>query len=162
MLSNIRWMLRRDMTEVLSIENSVFEYPWLEEDFINTLRERICIGMVYEKDVVLGYMIYELHKKYLNVINFAVHPDHQKMGIGTDMISKLTSKLSDERRNRIQLHVRESDLSAQLFFKSQGFKCISVFRDYYTGVITEEAYLMRYAKSILLANRFQLPENKYA
>ena len=49
---HIRWMIRRDMPEVLDIENQAFEFPWTEEDFIRCLRQRNCIGMVAELDQV--------------------------------------------------------------------------------------------------------------
>ncbi len=42
----IRWMIRRDMAEVLRIERESFEYHWTEEDFLCCLRQRNCIGMV--------------------------------------------------------------------------------------------------------------------
>ena len=35
---HIRWMIRRDMTDVLQIESQAFEFPWTEEDFIRCLR----------------------------------------------------------------------------------------------------------------------------
>jgi len=38
----IRWLIRRDMTEVLEIENASFEYTWNEEDFLHCLRQRNC------------------------------------------------------------------------------------------------------------------------
>ena len=47
---HIRWMIRRDMPEVLGIENSSFEFSWSEDDFIRCLRQRNCIGMVAEYD----------------------------------------------------------------------------------------------------------------
>ena len=34
---HIRWMIRRDMPEVLEIERKSFEFPWFEEDFIRCL-----------------------------------------------------------------------------------------------------------------------------
>ena len=37
---HIRWMIRRDMPEVLQIEAASFEFPWLEDDFIRCLRQR--------------------------------------------------------------------------------------------------------------------------
>jgi len=46
----IRWMIRRDMAEVLRIERESFEYHWTEEDFLCCLRQRNCIGMVAEAD----------------------------------------------------------------------------------------------------------------
>lgn len=139
---HIRWMIRRDMPEVLEIEQSSFEYPWSEEDFIRCLRQRNCIGMVAEYDErVVGFMIYELHKNQLHVLNFSVRPDARRRSVGHQMVQKLVGKLSQQRRNRVVLEVRETNLAAQLFFKNCGFKAVSVLRDYYDDA-TEDAYVM--------------------
>ena len=141
---HIRWMIRRDMPAVLAIEEASFEFPWSEEEFIRCLRQRNCIGMVAERDdEVVGFMIYELHKNRLHLLNFAVEPQMRKGDVGRSMVDKLISKLSSERRNRILLEVRETNLDAQLFFKSVGFRAISVLRDFYDDT-TEDAYLMQY------------------
>ena len=137
-------MIRRDMPSVLAIENSSFEFSWTEEDFIRCLRQRNCIGMVAEQDdEVVGFMIYELHKNRLHILNFAVAPGFRRKGIGNAMVSKLLGKLSHERRNRIMLEVRETNLEAQLFFKALGFRAISVLRDFYDDTV-EDAYLMQF------------------
>jgi len=99
---HIRWMIRRDMPEVLDIEGESFEFPWLEDDFIRCLRQRNCIGMVAEHDDrVVGFMIYELHKTRLHILNFAVGDSFRQQGVGRQMASKLISKLSQQRRYRI-------------------------------------------------------------
>lgn len=141
---HIRWMIRRDMPEVLEIESRSFEFPWTEEDFIRCLRQRNCIGMVAEYDErVVGFMIYELHKNRLHVLNLAVHPNFRRRGVGEQMANKLVSKLSNQRRNSILLEVRETNLCAQLFFRELGFRAISVLRDFYEDTV-EDAYLMQY------------------
>lgn len=141
---HIRWMIRRDMPAVLTIEDASFEFPWCEEEFIRCLRQRNCIGMVAEvEDKVVGFMIYELHKNRLHLLNFSVDPASRRCGIGLAMMEKLAGKLSIERRNRIMLEVRETNLEAQLFFKTFGFKAISVLRDFYEDTV-EDAYLMQY------------------
>lgn len=141
---HIRWMIRRDMPEVLAIETSSFEFPWSEDDFIRCLRQRNCIGMVAEQDErVLGFMIYELHKSRLHIINFAVHEGHRRRGVGTQMCNKLVGKLSHQRRDRISLEVRETNLAAQVFFRNGGFRAVSVLRDFYEDT-TEDAYMMQY------------------
>jgi ribosomal-protein-alanine N-acetyltransferase len=148
---HIRWMIRRDMAEVLDIENRSFEFPWSEEDFIRCLRQRNCIGMVAEYDEqVVGFMIYELHKNRLHILNFAVHPDFRRRHVGTSMVRKLIGKLSQQRRNRILLEIRETNLDAQLFFRDLDFRAISVLRDFYDDT-TEDAYLMqfRYQQEVL-------------
>lgn len=144
---HIRWMIRRDMPEVWNIENKSFEFPWTEGDFIRCLRQRNCIGMVGEfEEMVVGYMIYELHKTRLHILNFAVHPDFLRLGAGTAMANKLFAKLSPQRRNRILLEVRETNLTAQLFFRDMGFRATSVLKDFFEDV-PEDAYLMQYSYS---------------
>jgi len=141
---HIRWMIRRDMPEVLAIEAESFEFPWLEEDFIRCLKQRNCIGMVAEHDDrVVGFMIYELNKTRIHVLNFAVAGQQRRRGVGTQMIAKLIGKLSVQRRTRITLEVRETNLPAQLFFRSGGFRAVSVLRDFYDDT-PEDAYLMQY------------------
>jgi ribosomal-protein-alanine N-acetyltransferase len=94
-------------------------------------------------DRVVGFMIYELHKSKLHVLNFAVAPEFRRHGVGTQMVTKLIGKLSSHRRTKITLAVRESNLAAQLFFRSQEFKASKVLRNYYEDS-GEDAYLMHY------------------
>ena len=141
---HIRWMIRRDMPEVLAVEATSFEFPWSEDDFIRCLRQRNCIGMVAEhEDRVVGFMIYELHKSRIHVLNFAVDEEYRRSGVGSQMIAKLSAKLSSQRRSRIILEVRETNLAAQLFFRENGFRAVSVLRSYYADT-PEDAYLMQY------------------
>jgi [ribosomal protein S18]-alanine N-acetyltransferase len=141
---HIRWMIRRDMGEVLQIERESFEFPWVDEDFIRCLRQRNCIGMVAEHEGrVAGFMIYELHKTRIHVLNFAVDEAYQRRGVGSQMVAKLIAKLSSQRRSRIVLEVRETNLSAQLFFRENGFRAVSVLHGYYADT-PEDAYLMQY------------------
>ncbi len=144
---HIRWMIRRDMPEILDIEAKVFEFPWLEEDFILCLRGRNTIGMVAEhNNTVVGFMIYELSKlskARIHVVNFVVAPDCQRQSVGTQMVAKLISKLSNQRYTCITLEVRETNLGAQMFFRTCGFRAVSVLRNFYEDT-PEDAYLMRY------------------
>jgi ribosomal-protein-alanine N-acetyltransferase len=141
---HIRWMIRRDMPEVLQTEQQSFEYAWTEEDFLRCLRQRNCIGMVAELgEKVVGFMIYELHKNKLHILNFAVHPGWRRTGVGAQMVAKLISKLSSHRRTRITLEVRETNLTAQLFFRNMEFRAVRVLRAFYEDS-GEDAFLMQY------------------
>lgn len=141
---HIRWMIRRDMPEVLDTEQKSFDFAWTEEDFLRCLRQRNCIGMVAEHgEKVVGFMIYELHKAKLHILNFAVHPNWRRAGVGSQMVAKLISKLSSHRRTKITLEVRETNLAAQLFFSRQGFRATKVLRAYYEDS-GEDAFQMEY------------------
>lgn len=140
----IRWLIRRDMPEVLAIEKASVATPWVDDDFLCALRQRNCIGMVAEHGhQIVGFMIYELHKSRLHVLNFAVAADCRRMYVGQQMIDRLKDKLHQQRRNEIRLELREGNLTGQLFFRAMGFKAFAVEHGFYedTG---ETAYLMRF------------------
>lgn len=142
--AHIRWMIRRDMPEVLAIENESFEFPWLEEDFIRCLKQRNCIGMVAEyNDKVPGFMIYELNKTKIHVLNFAVGAGFRRLSVGSQMVAKLINKLSLQRRSHITLEVRETNLAAQQFFRENGFRAVSILRSFFEDT-PEDAYLMQH------------------
>lgn len=141
----IRWLIRRDMPEVLAIEQASFEYAWTEEDFLCCLRQRNCIGMVAEdkSGEVVGFMIYELHRERLRLLNFAVAEKARRARVGTQMAERLIDKLRQQGRREIRCEVRERNLPAQQFFRAMGFLAVGVLRDRYDDT-PEDAYLMRY------------------
>jgi len=55
----------------------------------------------------------------------------------------LGGKLSQQRRKEIILEVRETNLMAQKFFRSQGFRAVCVLRDHYDDT-QDDAYQMVY------------------
>lgn len=140
----IRWLIRRDMPEVMTIERASFPLPWDDEDFLICLRTRNCIGMVAEANhKVVGFMIYELHNSRIHILNFAVDPEARRQGVGRQMVKRLFDKLTMQRRREIRLTVRESNLVAQLFFAAMTFRATYVDRGHFedTG---EDAYHFRY------------------
>ncbi len=129
---NVRWMIRRDMEQILPIEDESFEFPWSESDFLACLRQRNCVGMVAESGgKVLGFMIYDLHQDRLQLLSLAIGAAYRRSGVGSQMIAKLIQKLSQQRRTTITAEIRETNLPAQLFFKSMGFRATGVLRNYY-------------------------------
>lgn len=143
--AHVRFMIRRDMPEVLEIEKLSFPAAWSEDDFLRCLRQRNCIGMVAEQgDTIVGFMVYVLLKKSIDIVNFAVHPVWRRKGVGGEIIVRLVNKLSSHRRTSITLAVRETNLPAQLFFRNEGFLANEVVRGFYEDT-SEDAILMDFA-----------------
>ena len=87
-------------------------------------------------------MIYELHKSRLHILNFAV--SHAIGGTASAANGgKIDRQTVFQRRTRIVLEVRETNLAAQLFFRASGFRAVNVLRDFYEDT-TEDAYLMQF------------------
>lgn len=131
MRDHIRWMIRRDLPEVLAAEEATLD-AWTEDDILTCLRQRTCIGMTVERgEAVIGHMIYELHDHHLEVLRMVVHPRYQRQGVGSLMLAKLRSKLSSHRRSHLVIIVPERNVPMQLFLRSQQFLCEHVSRDYF-------------------------------
>lgn len=141
---HVRWLIRRDMPEVLEIEAASFEFPWSHDDFIHCLQQRNCIGMIAELDgEVVGYIIYEMGKSDYHLLNVAVRPDVRRRGVGNQLVEKIMSKLRPSQRTEITLEVRETNLAAQLFFRRFQFQAVTVLKDFYEDT-AEDAYRMMY------------------
>ena len=146
----VRWMVRRDLPEVLRIEGRSFPEPWSEEDFLTTLRERNTIGMAAEvrglfgdgPEQVAGYVVYELAEDRLRVLNLAVAPEWRRAGVGTALVDRLKSKLGAHRRNRVELVVSELNLPAQVWLRRRKFLAEEVIRGHFTD--GSDGYRMAY------------------
>lgn len=141
----VRWMIRRDLPECLATERASFPQPWTEEDFLAALRRRNVIGMVAERgEKIVGYMLYELHKDRIGVLNFAVAPGARRFGVGSQMVAKLVAKLDGHRRGKVVACVREHNDAAIRFWAAVGFRATGVLRNYYEEA-GEDAIRFRYS-----------------
>lgn len=140
----LRCMTDLDLPEVLAIEADNFEFPWLEDDFVFAITQCGCIGRVAKhEDRVVGFLVYAMFESRIELGNIAVAADFVRKGVGTQLVSELIGKLSALGRTRITLGVSENDLPAQLFFRSLGFRAVSVLHGWWHDV-PDDAYRMEY------------------
>ena len=81
---NIRWSVQRDMEEMLEIEKESFgRFSWSRDDFMSVMRARNTIGLIAEiEEKVVGYIVYELSKTRLAILNLAVDKLYRHKSIG--------------------------------------------------------------------------------
>lgn len=140
----IRWLIGRDVPEVMAIERESFAYPWTEDELINALRVRNIIGMVAEvKNDVVGYMVYEVTNENLQILSLAVDPAVRCMGVGEQLVAQMKDKLSAQRRSEIFTVVREGNLGAQLFLRAMGFRWTMTVPGCYE-ISEEDGYVMSF------------------
>ena len=145
METHIRWMIRSDLDCVVAIEKDVFDHHWSREEFLIALRQSNCAAMVAERNgEVVGYMVYELHRDRIELINFAVRPRSQRLGVGAALIERLKSKLDPQKRSKIVCELRERNLDGQLFFRQAGFICVSILHGWYAVEEESVAYRMEF------------------
>lgn len=135
---HIRWMIRRDMTEVMAIDQEHSAAPWPEQEYLGNLRQRNCIGMVAELgETLYGHMVYELHTHHLDVLKLEASNDDAF----DSLLSKLTGKLSSHRRTHVVLHVHERDDRTIAACRRNGWRAEKVEREHYGEA---DAYLFVY------------------
>lgn len=125
--AHIRWMIRRDIPEILALEHQNCEFPWEEKDFLTALREKNTIAMVAETgETVSGFILYELHRRRIEILKLVGVNAH----ILRQLLSKIKAKLSGHRRTGITFNVPERNLELQQFLRSEAFICTKVLRNY--------------------------------
>ena len=74
----------------------------------------------------------KLNEKNNYIISrMAVHPEYRRKGCGKILIEKICSKLSLLKKH-VEIVVKESNVNAQLFFKSMGFTVVETIRNKFT------------------------------
>ena len=110
----LRWLVRRDVPAAHAIEAQSFERPWSEEEFLRCLQQQDCVSMVAERHgQIIGFMVYELGRDGVRILNMAVSESCRRSGVGTQMLGSLLGKPAAGRRNDVTTIVREHNLGAQ-------------------------------------------------
>ena len=139
---HIRWLINRDMPAVLEIERQSFEFAWTAEDFRRARLRNGCVCMVALVDgQIAGYFVFEHHPTRFHIIAFAVAKQYRRRGVGRAMVENLAGRMKVGRREKVMLEVRETNLSAQKFFRACGFVATCIIRGMYEDS-DEEAYQM--------------------
>ena len=117
------------MPDVLDIDSRSHDQSWGEEKFLETLRRRNTIGLVaFDGNLdVIGFAVYELLKDRIDILRLAVHPLYRREGVGTEMVTKLMSKVFHQRREELWCDVPDDfpDASHQ-FLAACGLRTLLV------------------------------------
>lgn len=144
----MRWAIRSDRLAILDIERTSFPYPWGEDRLAAELRRRNVIAqVVYDGDELVGFVVYEMRPRSVDVLALAVASHRRREGIGRFLLGRIVDKLHPLRRRVATLRVRESNLGAQLWFRRLGWRASGVVRGHFddTG---EDAYPFQWALPI--------------
>lgn len=127
----VRWMIRRDMAEVLEIEHLCQrrEDAWSEDEFLRNLRRSDCVGKIVEyHGQIVAFTVYENAKRSIEIFNLAVHPSCWRRGFGSLLLDHVRRGLS-LKRPVMSVEVPERQLAAQLFLRHHGFTMQLALKD---------------------------------
>ena len=136
-------MTDHDIREVMAVERWVFTTPWTESMFKQEVRgvfnSRAVTARLGQR--LVGYRIAWFIEDEVHLVNIAVHPDFQSRGVGSRLLTHLLEEALTADKRIVTLEVRESNASAQRFYRSFHFHTIGIRKGYYSDN-REDALLM--------------------
>ncbi|WP_455217118.1 ribosomal protein S18-alanine N-acetyltransferase [Kaarinaea lacus] len=128
---NIRPMTAEDIDAVMSIEFSIYPYPWTRRIMADCLR----VGyycMVGEIDGVLaGYCVMSTGADEAHILNLCVASEFQRRGLGRIMLTTVLDEAKLHDVHNVFLEVRPSNSPALYLYEQLGFNEIGLRKDYY-------------------------------
>ncbi len=100
---------------------------WTRSQWERELTEpkRICLGIIDLKTKkLLGLCSAWLVMDELHITFIAVHPFHQRKGLGKFLLIDLIKRSKSFQTNLIHLEVKDNNEPAKAFYKSMGFKTV--------------------------------------
>lgn len=117
-----------DLPRLRAIQVALAE-PWPE---LLSVAARSPVGLyLVEDDDPVGYAIVVAAGDVAYVPEFAVHPDRQGEGYGSQLMSSLVDRLANEGYGRLRLTVRAGDERARNFYADHGFERVDRLPDHF-------------------------------
>lgn len=89
-------------------------------------------GLVaYENEGLQGFLLYRTAADEAELLTLAIHPHHQRNGIGTQLLTRLMADLRENHIAHLFLEVAAANDSARKLYEKCGFIAGAIRKDYY-------------------------------
>ncbi len=146
LFSHLRVMDESDLEWVESVERVCYPLPWSRRGLELALRNGLGFVFCAADETPLGYCFVQTAADEVELLNFAVSPDHQGQGIGAAALHALLGRFEGGRFAQMFLEVRASNTPAICLYQRAGFNEIGLRPHYYRNPdgSREDAILMAY------------------
>ena len=122
------------LNSCIDLDQKALKGLWTKSQWKKELTDpkRICIGIIeLETEKLLGLCSAWLVIDELHITSLAVHPIHQRKGLGKFLMSELIKRSDSLLTNHIHLEVKDTNEPAKAFYKSMGFKIVGNRSNFY-------------------------------
>ena len=122
------------LNDCIDLDQKSLNGLWTKSQWERELAEpkRICLGIIeLETKKLLGICSAWLVIDELQITFIAVHPMHQRKGLGKFLLTDLIKRSKSLQTNHIHLEVKDSNVTAKAFYKSMGFKTVGNRSNFY-------------------------------
>lgn len=127
-----RHMGRRDLPQVVAIENEIYPFPWSQGNFSDSLEAGYdCWAFDVAAGELAAYAIVMWIPDEVHLLNLSVVPSRQRQGLGHAILEWLCADATRRGARGMLLEVRPSNLPALRLYQTSGFERIGIRRRYY-------------------------------
>ena len=129
---NIEEMIENDTDAIINLEKMIFSDPWSHQSIEETFKQKqafILVAKSYEQ--VIGYCIVYYALDQGEIARIAVHPQHQKAGVGCQLFTEVFKQCLTCGIEQLFLEVRASNKAAISLYQKVGFATDGVRKNYY-------------------------------
>ncbi len=142
-----RQMALEDISDVIELENEVYQFPWTDRIFKDCIRVGYDCWLAHFGNTVVAHAVISIAAGESHILNLSVTRNHQGKGIGKQFIQFLLNIARNKRAQIMMLEVRPSNIRAINCYSSAGFNEIGCRKDYYPAPNGKEDALL-FAKQI--------------
>jgi ribosomal-protein-alanine N-acetyltransferase len=130
-----------DLDAVYNLETELFPNPWPKSFFQNDLMSGDSVGLVAENaGQLIGYAMATFTGDGFHVTNIAIAKEHQRHGLGAELMQKLEALALKRGSSYVFLEVRTNNNVALAFYEKLGYGILFTRRGYY--IDGDDAYVM--------------------
>ena len=145
--ATIQLLRAADVEAVMEIERLSNSHPWTERNFHDALASGYLCLVARDHGPVSGFAVARLLVDEAELLLIAVTPEMRRQGVALLLWIELAERLRASGARTVHLEVRESNQSAQAFYRSRGFTQSGVRPQYYPNGAheneREDAVLMK-------------------
>lgn len=128
---SIRKMTDQDVPEVMLVENRIYEFPWTERNFLDSIRAGYHMHCMFLDEQLAGYIVMMSVVDEYHLLNISIRAELQGYGHGRHLLQWGMTQARLAGATGMLLEVRPSNVGAKKLYDSTGFKLIGVRKNYY-------------------------------
>lgn len=128
---SIRKMTEADVAAVMLVELQIYQFPWNERNFLDSLRAGYHMHCMWLDDQLAGYLVMMEVVDETHLLNISIRADLQGLGYGKMLLEWAIGQSRAAGSTGMLLEVRPSNEVARALYEKQGFKLIGIRKNYY-------------------------------
>jgi ribosomal-protein-alanine N-acetyltransferase len=131
-------MCTDDLDGIMSIETSIYNFPWTRQIFVDCLRVGYTCQVCEMDNELAGYCIMSVGAAEAHVLNLCISDDFRRRGLGERLLTHMLELARQKSVCTVFLEVRPSNEPAVTLYEKVGFNQIGTRHDYYPAKVGRE------------------------